>query len=262
VPYTRRLVSERFVELELKATPYSAAYYDSEGLAASLRSAKIVVPIVMSLVRPSSVIDVGCGPGTWLSVFHECGVKRIIGLDGDHIDPSWLVIPEDCFHAVDLSKPFDAGGQFDLAICLEVAEHLPKKSSADLVRGLVALAPFVLFSAAVPLQGGVHHINEQWPEFWKALFQKSGYRALDPIRKEIWKNTDVAYWYRQNTFLFVREDMISSNAAFLAAADDGDDLMLVRPAILHHQMGVRSLLKQLPRSIWEAASRRLRKIFG
>ncbi len=245
----------------LKRRHYDASYYVSEGPAGSLQSARIVVPIVISLVQPRSVVDVGCGLGAWLSVFRENGVERILGLDGGHIDPSWLVIPKDCYRAVDLSKPFDVSGNFDLAVCLEVAEHLPKKSGQDFVRRLVNLAPVILFSAAVPFQGGTHHVNQQWPEFWQDLFGQNRYRALDLIRKQTWKNPEVKYWYRQNMFLFVREDLIPTNPIFLEATRHADDLMLVHNAILHYQLGVRSILKQLPRSIWDAGLRRLKMIF-
>jgi SAM-dependent methyltransferase len=262
VPYTevarqRRL---RFARGYLKPRPYDASYYVSEGPASSLRSARIVVPALVSLLQPRSVIDVGCGSGAWLSAFRENGVERILGLDGDHVDRSWLIIPKDCFRAVNLAKPFKVDEKFDLAMSLEVAEHLPEKHARDFVRNLVSLAPFVVFSAAVPFQGGIHHLNEQWPEFWQDLFAESGYRSMDLIRKQFWKNAGVKYWYRQNMFLFAREDMIPANPALLEASSDADDLMLVQSAILHYQMGVRSILKQLPRSIWSAVSRRLKRI--
>jgi len=259
-PEVARQKRIRFVRGNLKPPPYDASYYVSEGSASSLNSARIVVPALISLLQPRSVIDVGCGSGAWLSAFSENGVERILGLDGDHVDPSWLIIPKDCFRAVDLAKPFDVVGKFDLAMSLEVAEHLPKKHAPEFVRNLVNLAPFVVFSAAVPFQGGVHHVNEQWPEFWQELFAGCGYRSLDLIRKQFWKNAGVKYWYRQNMFLFAREDVIPANPALLEAINDADDLMLVQSPILHYQMGVRSILKQLPRSIWSAVSRRLIRI--
>ncbi|MGC2466710.1 MAG: methyltransferase domain-containing protein [Candidatus Acidiferrum sp.] len=242
----------------MKPRPYDASYYISEGPASSLQSARIVVPTLVSIVKPRSVVDVGCGSGAWLSAFRENGVERILGLDGDHVDPSWLVIPKECFRAVDLAKTFDVDGEFDLAVSLEVAEHLPKKHARDFVRSLMSLAPFVIFSAAVPFQGGVHHVNEQWPEFWQDLFAEGGYRSLDLIRKQIWKNPGVKYWYRQNMFLFAREDVILGNPILLEATKDAGDLMLVHSGIMRYQLGVRSILKQLPRSIWSACSRRLR----
>ena len=244
----------------MKQNLYDEQYYDSEGLVASLESARVVVPIVMSLLAPTSVVDVGCGLGAWLQAFRENGVEQIVGIDGDHIDPSRLLIPKECFRAVDVTKPFKIGGPFDLAVSLEVAEHLPKRFARRFVQRLVALAPYVLFSAAIPYQGGVHHVNEQWPEFWSDLFAESGFKAFDVIRKLTWKNRDVAYWYRQNMFLFAREDRIHANAKLLESTVDANDLMLVQSTILHYRMGVRSILKQLPRSIWSAVSRRFNGI--
>jgi hypothetical protein len=182
-------------------------------------------------------------------------------LDGDYVDASWLAIPRECFKAVDLSKPFDEDEKFDLAVSLEVAEHLPKKHSREFVRSLVRLAPVILFSAAIPFQGGVRHINEQWPQFWQDIFSEHGYKALDLIRGQIWKNPDVRYWYRQNLCLFVREDLISSQPTFVEASMYADDLMLVHRAILHYQLGLLSILKNLPRSIWNASLRQLRRRF-
>lgn len=240
---------------------YDKSYYESEGPGSSLRSAEVVVPIVTSLVGPKSVIDVGCGSGVWLEVFRKHGVENILGLDGKHVDPAWLSIPGDCFRGVDLSKPLDVEEKFDLAVSLEVAEHLPKRCSADFVRSLARLAPIVLFSAAIPFQGGTGHVNEQWPKFWQSLFEENGYKALDLIRGQIWKNPDVKYWYRQNICLFVREDLLSSRPSFVEASKYADDLMLVHTGIVHYQLGVLSILKNLPTSIWNAGSRRIRKLF-
>jgi SAM-dependent methyltransferase len=171
---------------------YGAVFYLSES-EEILRSPRIVVPHVYSLLKPQSVVDVGCGRGAWLSVFHELGSERILGLDGAHVDPSWLLIPTDSFRAMELTRPFRLDQQFDLAICLEVAEHLSEKSAAGLVASLARLAPCILFSAAIPCQGGVHHVNEQWPEYWQKLFAQHQFRMLDLFRKQIWKNQGVKY---------------------------------------------------------------------
>ena len=119
------------------------------------------------------------------------------------------------------------------------------------------------FRRRSPIRGGVDHVNEQWPEFWSDLFAENGFKAFDVIRKLTWKNRDVAYWYRQNMFLFAREDRIHANPKLLKSTVDANDLMFtVDRAILHYRMGVRSISKQLPRSIWSAVSRRFNGIRG
>ena len=88
------------------------------------RSARRVVPLVLELIHPRSVVDVGCGVGTWLSVFREHGVEDVRGIDIEGV-AGLLEIPLDQFLAHDLTRPIEPDRQFDLVVCLEVAEHLP-----------------------------------------------------------------------------------------------------------------------------------------
>jgi SAM-dependent methyltransferase len=170
------------------------------------RSARAIVPLVLELIDPRSVIDVGCGIGIWLSVFKEYGVSDILGIDGDYVNREMLEIPAEQFLAYDLTEPLEIGRQFDLVVSLEVAEHLPSDSAGTFVDSLTRLGPVILFSAAIPFQGGTHHVNEQWPDYWVHHFQARGYLAIDPIRKHIWQNADVDFWYTQNSLIFVRQE--------------------------------------------------------
>lgn len=174
-------------------------------------SAGAIVPIVMELVRPTSVVDVGCGTGEFLSIFQDRGVQEILGIDGMYVDRSQLAIPQECFRAVDLSKPFTLDKTYDIAVCLEVAEHLEPAVAPDFIKSLTQLAPIMLFSAAIPLQDGYHHVNEQWPDYWAQLFQTQGFLPVDAIRKRIWHNRRVEDYYRQNMLLFCNEQVLKSN---------------------------------------------------
>lgn len=151
-----------------------------------------------------SIIDVGCGIGIWLDAAYELGIEDLLGLDGDWLDPKQLLIPEGNFKKVDLSKPFEISRSFDLAVSLEVAEHLPEQSAEGFVDQLTSLSTCVLFSAAIPGQGGVHHVNEQWPSYWVQLFEKNGFKLDDSIRPKIWKDSEFPSYYRQNILLFRR----------------------------------------------------------
>jgi SAM-dependent methyltransferase len=191
-----------------KQPPYDASFFDFID-DSSLSSARAIVPLVRDIVPCRSVVDVGCGRGAWLRIFQEHGVDRILGLDGSYVDQSSLLIPPESFLQTDLAKPFQLEGSFDLAVCLEVAEHLPRSRSGGLVKELCRAAPAVLFSAAIPGQGGTGHVNEQWPEFWHEVFAANAYEKLDPIRPAVLTDPRVSFWYKQNTYLYVREDLVS-----------------------------------------------------
>jgi hypothetical protein len=218
------------------------------------------MPIVQELVQFHSVLDVGCGRGAWLAVCRDQGAKRIVGYDGDYVNRSSLLIPESCFRPTDLSKPFTIDDRFDLAICVEVAEHLPARMARLLVKALTGAAPAVLFSAAIPGQGGTKHINEQWPAYWQRLFAGQGFRRLDWIRPRIWHDHRVEGWYRQNCYLFVSQTFnLASDSGgadeCLAACCGGFEL--ISSHIMNRYTSVSGLLKELPREFVRAIKRRL-----
>ena len=180
----------------------------------STPSAAVVVPMVVELIHPASVLDVGCGRGAWLKAFSANGIKKIVGLDGDYIKPSTLLIPAERFRSTNLDSKFEIPPErFDLATCLEVAEHLPERHSKYVVGKLTAAAPVVLFSAAPPGQWGGGHINCKPLSFWRQIFEECGFRTLDPFRPRIRDDRRVAWWYRQNMVMFASPDAIAANPA-------------------------------------------------
>lgn len=164
-----------------------------------------MVPLVLEACNPKSILDVGCGTGTWLKVFEEHGIKDFLGIDGDFVELDTLKISADKFLACDLRAEWRLNRKFDLVVSLEVAEHLPENSADLLVSSLVSHGDNILFSAAIPGQGGQNHLNEQWPIYWQRKFEKHGFYFQDAIRQLVWNNPDVEWWYRQNIFLVTKE---------------------------------------------------------
>jgi hypothetical protein len=249
----------------MPAAAYTSDFYD-DIRGGSRRSAQAVVPIVLDLLQPKAIVDVGCGDGTWLSVFRALGVSDTVGLDGDYVDRRMLQIPQDQFRATDLSSPFRLPRTFDLAVSLEVAEHLPPQSAEGFVDSLTKLAPLVLFSAAIPFQGGTQHLNERWPDYWAALFKIHDYLPIDCIRAKIWANELVAPWYAQNILLFASADRILKDSALRCEYEKTNprQLALVHPTIYLHaaspegcQYGVRITLGLLEKAVTNAARRRM-----
>lgn len=228
---------------------YDEAFYrrQQEG---SRRSARVVVPTILDLVGPRSAVDVGCGVGTWLSVLLERGVADVLGIDGSYVDRHLLAIPADRFRPADLTRPLPAERGFDLALSLEVAEHLPPERAAGFIDDLTRLAPVVVFSAAIPHQMGDGHINEQWPSFWYRHFRRNGFRAFDVLRDPIWNHPEVEPWYAQNLLLYVREDTVSRLPKLdgARAVDDPATLDRVHPVLYRNTLRVLSLTLEQARA--------------
>jgi SAM-dependent methyltransferase len=179
---------------------YDDSFYNYTASRALLAAAAIC-PILFAELRPASVVDIGCGRGAWLAEWRRLGAD-VQGLDFPVASTEELYIPEDSFKAVDLAEGLPLERRFDLAQCLEVAEHLPANRARNFIASLAKTADIILFSAAPPGQGGEHHINEQPYEYWRELWSEQGFKMYDPIRSRIIDNHAIAPWYRFNMFLF------------------------------------------------------------
>lgn len=187
---------------EVQSSAYTDEFYKPY-LDRSYRSATVYVSILASVYKPLSVVDFGCGRGAWLKAFKEVGVPQLVGLDGSWNSQDKLIDQDIQFKPVDLNMPIELGCRFELAISLEVAEHLEASSASDFVKSLTRAADVVMFGAAYPEQGGTDHINEQPHTYWADMFSECGYLPYDLFRSTVWGSNDVEFWYQQNTFLYV-----------------------------------------------------------
>ncbi|OQY71296.1 MAG: hypothetical protein B6D44_13220 [Ignavibacteriales bacterium UTCHB2] len=168
------------------------------------KAAEEILPLILQYIKPSSVVDVGCGIGTWLKVFSDYIGDDYLGIDSYFINKELLFIPQNKFRPHDLRTPFKIERKFDLALSLEVAEHLPESSADIFIDSLSNLSDNILFSAAIPNQGGQNHLNEQWPEYWIKKLEQRDFRCFDIIRPLVWDNPNVDLWYKQNILFFSR----------------------------------------------------------
>ena len=208
---------------------YDRTFYEEQSRG-SRNSARRIVPWLLARFPVKSVVDLGCGLGTWLAEFAACGVDDIAGYDGAYVPREYLQIPEKFFHSMDLGQLPEPDRRFDLAVSLECAEHLPLAHAEYFVGRLTSFADLVLFSAAFPYQGGTGHLNENFPEFWAILFRQRGYIPLDLIREEFWNDGKVCPWYRQNMLLFVKRELYAEKYAALPNAE-GLPLARVHPEL-------------------------------
>jgi len=184
---------------------YGATFYDRQR-EGSLNSARAILPIVFNLVRPKSVVDFGCGVGTWLATAKQLGAERCVGLEGSWVKTQPLADAELDIRDTELEQPVPLDERFDLAMSLEVAEHLRPQRSDSFVADLCKASDVVIFSAAMPGQDGDGHQNEQWPSYWAERFTGNGYMPLDVIRPIVQANATVEVWYRTNVVLYARPE--------------------------------------------------------
>ena len=180
---------------------YSTDFYDYID-AGSRASASVLAGLIMGEIRVRSLLDVGSGHGAWAAQWMKAGVKDVLAVDGDYVARDQLAIPAERFVAHDLATPLDLGRKFGLVQSLEVAEHLPGNCASGFVDNLVRHGDVILFSAAVPHQGGEHHVNEQPPEYWRKLFAERGYQVFDWLRPRLADRREVKPWYRFNSFIY------------------------------------------------------------
>ena len=251
MPETRNTRSIILALMSEEGRVYNGKFYRE--LAPTRDSAGVILPIVFEILRPASIVDVGCGAGHWLAAAMALGVSDVMGVEGEWVKRTELAIPKEKILFRDLAQPLVIDRHFDLALSLEVAEHLPMERAQSFVKELCTAADAVLFSAAIPGQGGRHHVNEQWPAYWADLFGQSGYGCHDVLRHRIWDRPGVLWYYAQNCLLFVK-----------ASANNGLGETIAPPALVHPTAWANQiakwnspgkLLEHLPKAIFRSKPR-------
>ena len=209
----------------MTASIYPPDFYNNRRAHTAHAAARLLAALPQNLAR-RSVADIGCGTGTWLAAALADGATDAFGIEGDWVTRDMLDDPRIVFAPQDLEQSFTLP-RVDLALSLEVAEHLSPARAAGFVADLVALAPAILFSAAIPGQGGVGHLNEQWQSYWAALFARHGYQPFDLLRPQIWTDEAIPAWYRQNAVLYLDQ---ATASALALTPDDPANLDKVHPA--------------------------------
>jgi SAM-dependent methyltransferase len=189
---------------------FNYANYKHDPVIHNFSAARQILPFLLKLKPADSIIDIGCGTGTGLAIARELGVKEILGIDGVNLNQDDLKIPVDSFINCDLMAPIKLNTKFDMLLCLEVAEHLPELNAEAFVEMLTSHSDFIIFSAAIPGQGGQNHLNEQWPDYWQRLFLKNEYYPSEILRDHFWNNKDIEWWYRQNIIIYAPEKVLTA----------------------------------------------------
>jgi cyclopropane fatty-acyl-phospholipid synthase-like methyltransferase len=217
----------------MSSVSYNSDFFNLH-LEKSLSSARSVIPLVKEYIQPSSIIDMGCGNGTWLKAWQEHGVKTIWGVDGQYIKENELLINKEFFRSINLEEGYRSAQNYDLVTSLEVAEHIRPPFAAGFIQSLCELGDVILFSAAIPGQEGTYHFNEQYPDYWAHIFLENNFVPIDCIRQRIWNDEKISWWYRQNLLFFAKEDALSKYPKLQQAyaKTNGKIMNLVHPKLL------------------------------
>lgn len=225
---------------------YNTQFYINNRNDKKRTSVEVVLSeVIKVLPKIDSAVDFGCGVGTWLAELQKLGVKEIKGFDGPWVKKNLLTIPADSFVETNLEKGITLDKKYDLAISIEVAEHLPESSAVLFIESLTQASDIILFSAAIPFQGGANHMNEQWPDYWYKLLNERGYVAIDFLRKRIWNDQRVLSFHRQNIILYVKKE--KENTIKIPKDDSSYPPM----AIVHPEfyLSKQNILKRIIKSI-------------
>lgn len=180
--------------------------YDYRNNLHSRRGPEVALPILLKDLQVDSLLDVGCGTGTWLRAAQDMGVGHVQGLDGVSLPQNELLVDKSLVQNCDFREKWRISRHYDVVICLEVAEHLEDRYAAPLIQNLTSHTDRVIFSAAIPWQTGEYHVNCQWPSYWQEHFNREGFVCRDTLRWRLWELSDVEPWYRQNLFLAERNE--------------------------------------------------------
>jgi hypothetical protein len=250
---------------------YDSNFYGDGDLA--FRAARIILAEVAKYHEFTSLVDFGCGAGGWLRAAAELirqrwgAEPRLLGIDGPYAQ-QFAVCEGAEFLFQNLQTRVQEVGRFQIAISMEVAEHLTPSRATSFVEDIVASSDAVLFSAAIPGQGGDNHINEQWQSYWVQNFAAVGYECFDVLRRALWCDELLARcpFYVGNGLLYVRRGnplggVLKGKGISEVQPVRGYPADVVHPGVFKtahfEQAGPTTLISSFPRALVRAVAKRV-----
>lgn len=185
---------------------YSESYYANMLDGEKRRDAREFCVALDRQFDPGRVIEFGCGAGRFMDPLTERGVE-VFGIDRSTKGFAASSLPIDHFAVHDLRDPYETTREYDLALCIEVLEHIPAADAATAVASVAEAAPVAIVTAAPPGQGGTHHVNERPPDYWKEQFAAVDMRFDPEVTAAIADAIDprALTWLTENLLVFERE---------------------------------------------------------
>lgn len=201
-----QLVSKIKLQLLGHDWVYNEDYYTHTVEGPAARSSATIAKSIVNEFNPESVIDVGCGTGALLEALRGNGCK-VFGLEYSEAGLEFCRARHLDVIKFDLEKDSLSDNRtFDVAVSMEVAEHLPEMIADRYIELLTQLSRNIIFTAAPPGQGGADHVNEQPPSYWIDKYQHHGFHYNENQSKkwrDSWKSSgEVEGWYHNNLMIF------------------------------------------------------------
>lgn len=186
---------------------YASEYYASMDRETAIQDANQLADTIIDIYSPDNVIEFGCGTGRLLYRYTERGIT-VYGIDASSSALEQSKLPDECLQQHDLTQPFSTEEKYDIALAIEILEHLPQKAADTVVDSISNAAKTVLVSAATPGQGGTHHVNEQPHAYWIEKFETRGMTyqpsTTEKIRSQL--KLDDLMWISDNLIVFKKDE--------------------------------------------------------
>jgi SAM-dependent methyltransferase len=188
--------------------PYTESYY--ENITEDATRSRDAVFEILGIDKSVTVVDCGGGTGGW-----GVGLKNYTCIDYRVPLDALLINPEQYIDQ-DLRKPFNMGEKFDVVISCEVIEHLEEEFTDTFIDNVCRLVKddgVIIFSGAVPNQGGNNHLTERFQTHWAKKFRERGfYGTQHPCIK---RDERIALYYRQNIVIYKKGEIFSDVEDFV-----------------------------------------------
>lgn len=239
--------------------PDSWIFGDIQGRKVNAR--KVLKTVFRILGVPPSFLDIGGGAGSWCTAAKGLGVQHVRLVDAC---PPNQVIPE-LTQEEQIQANLEDGipylGKFDLVICIEVIKHLSESAASSLLKQMTSCTNFILFSAAIPGQGGIGHINERLHDYWHEKFSELEFEKYDVIRPMLISRPDISSIHRQNLFIYARKGCDHMLADLPSICEDMELIRTEHLISLYHEkpIDLRTALRAILPAIRTSIGRRFAK---
>lgn len=163
-----------------------------------------LVKAVIDLFDPTSILDVGCGSGLYCKAFKENGVPMVHGYEGTQNVTSLGVYDE--IIEIDLTKPIGQINRFyDLVLCLEVGEHVPKEYEQIFINNLYSMTSqyLILSWADIKQYSASGHVNSRSQKYIINELINRGLEYLKEYSVELRKLVSFS-WFKKNLMVFAK----------------------------------------------------------